>query len=68
MQNTEFEAEVKNGVIRLPRKYYNAKKAKVIILDNETVNNKDFIFKTVNNPVHLTGCISFLTREEANER
>ena len=68
MRNAEFETEIKNGVINLLKEYLNAKKAKVIILDNETGNNKDFIFKTVNNPVHLTGCISFLTREEANER
>ncbi|MCL4427787.1 MAG: hypothetical protein M1276_02160 [Deltaproteobacteria bacterium] len=63
MPKAEFETEVKNGVIHLPRKYSNAKRAKIIILDNE-----DFIFRTVNNPVRLGRRSAFLTREKANER
>jgi hypothetical protein len=31
MRNTEFEAEIENGIIHLPKEYLNAKKAKVII-------------------------------------
>ena len=68
MRNSEFEAEIKNGVINLPKKYLNAKKAKVIILDNDFRSDKDFIFRTVNNPVHLNSGVSFLSRDEANER
>ena len=68
MQNTEFETEIKNGIIYLPKKYLNAKKAKVIILDNDSKTDKDFIYRTVNNPVHLNNGVSFLSREEANER
>ena len=68
MQNMEFEAEIKNGIIHLPKKYLKAKKAKVIILDAAIRYDKDFIFRTVNNPVHLKNGISFLSREDANER
>ena len=68
MQNTEFETEIKNGIIHLPKEYFNAKKAKVIILDNDSKTDKDFIFRTVNNPVHLSSRVSFLSRDEANER
>ncbi len=41
---------------------------KVIILDAAIRYDKDFIFRTVNNPVHLKNGISFLSREDANER
>ncbi|MCL4321172.1 MAG: hypothetical protein M1478_06820 [Deltaproteobacteria bacterium] len=68
MRNAEFETEIKNGVINLLKEYLNAKKAKVIILDNDSKSDKDFIFRTVNNPVHLDSSTSFLSREEANER
>ncbi len=68
MRNTEFEAEIENGIIHLPKEYLNAKKAKVIILDKDSKSEKDFIFRTVNNPVHLRDGVSFLSREEANER
>jgi hypothetical protein len=68
MQNTEFETEVKNGIIYLPKEYFNAKKAKVIILDNDSKTEKDFIFRMVNNPVHLNGGVSFLSREKTNKR
>lgn len=68
MRNAKFETRIKNGVINPPKEYLNAKKAKVIILDNDSKSDKDFIFKTVSNPVHLNSGTSFLFREEVNER
>lgn len=76
MYAIEFEANIDNGIVEIPKsfyKIYSSKKAKVIIMveDTDVVMNlkqADFIEKFSTNPRHIDPSTSFLSREQANER
>jgi len=76
MYAIEFEANIHNGIVEIPKsfhKIYSSKKAKVIIMveDADVVMNlkqADFIETFSTNQRHIDPSISFLSREQANER
>ena len=76
MYAVEFEASIRDGVVRIPaifHKLYSSTKAKVIIMvdDEESVTmtkTPSFIEMLVNNPRHVEPSTLFLSREQANER
>ncbi|RIZ65462.1 MAG: hypothetical protein D0531_09535 [Methylococcales bacterium] len=76
MYAIEFEANIDNGIVKIPKsfyKIYSSKKAKVIIMveDTDVVMNlkqADFIETFSTNPRHIDPSTSFLSREQANER
>lgn len=76
MYAVEFEASISNGVVQIPatfRRLSSSTKAKIIIMiddegDAMTVKRPSFLEMLANNPRHLDQSISFLSREQANER
>lgn len=76
MYAIEFEANIHNGIVEIPKsfhKIYSNKKAKIIIMveDTDVVMNlkqADFIETFSTNPRHIDPSTSFLSREQANER
>jgi len=72
MYATEFKAIIDEPYIKIPEyEKFKGKEVRVVLLhlENNTKSDKkeDFFDKIIKNPKHIKD-VTFLTREEANER
>jgi len=69
MEAIEFKTKVKNGTIRIPKKYKQkiGNTVKVIIMTEQKAKQADIIDKLLTNPIKLEK-FSPLLREEVYER
>ena len=69
MEVIEFKTKIKNGTIRLPKKYKQRidNNVKVIIISEQSTKQADIIDKLLANPIKLKDFSPFL-REEIYER
>ncbi len=69
MEAIEFKTKIKNGTIRIPKKYKQktGTNVKVIIISEQGTRQADIIDKLLANPIKSKGFSPFL-REEIYER
>jgi len=69
MEAIEFKTKIKNGTIRIPKKYKQkiGNTVKVIIMTEQKAKQADIIDKLLTNPIKLKDFTPFL-REEIYER
>lgn len=69
MEAIEFKAKIKNGIIRIPKKYIQqvGDTVKVIILSDHKLTHKDIVDELLNHPVKVDKFVPF-SRDEIYER
>lgn len=69
MEAIEFNAKIKNGIIRIPKKYTQqvGSTVKVIILSDHELMHQDIIDELLNHPVKIDKFVPF-SRDEIYER
>ncbi len=75
MYATEFQTVIKDSYIKIPDfEHFKNKEVRIIILDIKPssttglIEAEDFIERSIKNPKHISEDVSFLSRDEANER